>query len=143
MSQNVCQTVILWTDNMDTTNMDALLKQYRIKTSLTIITSNGTLYGFGKTLRKITFDMNIFLVNNKNEVLSQHHYFSREDVNWRSVKVTFSPMSPYVMINRKGKISGADVVFWNIMADKLTLKLEFVKGVSFNGMFQQVKYCTI
>ncbi len=81
MSQDVCQTVFLWTDDMDTSNMKTLLKQYRIKTSLTMVTSNGTLYVFAKALGKITFDMNVFLVNNRNEMLSQHHYFSKEDAN--------------------------------------------------------------
>ncbi len=125
---------------MDTSNLEALLKQYRIKTSLTMVTSNRTLYGTVKGLRKITFDMKLFRINDLDEVLSEHQYFARRDANWRTVKVTFVSMSPYVIIDKKGKISGADVVFWNIMAENLGLTLNFVKGTSFNGMFQQVKY---
>ncbi len=124
-------------------------------TSAIIFTEESSL---AKFRRRTPYDLEV-IIKGKTHAAT---YLAREDERWKTFRVAWLTLRPYVFERTDGSVGGIDWKVWNLIGEKLGIKFKFLKqspafvpmymklphrqaelallGTSFNHQMLQVPY---
>ncbi len=118
IGEQKCQTILLQSENLTELRLvDKHYKSWKVLSKVVILTKNSQILD---DLSRRSYDLQALMQNGMSVA-----YSASKDKRWRTMRVAWAEIRPYIHIDQDGHMSGIDFDMWKVIGSKLGIKVEY------------------